>query len=122
MDRHLNRLNNEEAAEFDKAFEEFCRVENKENKMTVYLVETGIDDYDLQPISVQTNWGKAHNLINGKNGRITEIVMDEVYEYGLPSQLRYWDYHEEKCPISGASTCDECSESQIEECSGEHLD
>ena len=33
MGRHLNRLNNEEAAEFDKAFEEFCEAENQENKM-----------------------------------------------------------------------------------------
>lgn len=37
MSQHLNRLNDEEAVEFDKAFEEFCRVENEENKMNTRI-------------------------------------------------------------------------------------
>lgn len=35
MSRHLNRLNDEEAVEFDKAFEQFCEAENEENKMNM---------------------------------------------------------------------------------------
>lgn len=35
MSQHLNRLNKEEAVEFDKTFTEFCRVENQENKMNI---------------------------------------------------------------------------------------
>lgn len=53
MSQHLNRLNNEEAAEFDKAFKEFCEAENQENKMNTdfYLTimsKQGTDETGLR--------------------------------------------------------------------------
>jgi len=75
------------------SFEEFCKVENKENKMTVYLVEVEIAGL-LQPIAIKTNWASAHYLVNGKNGYITEMIVGKEYPNGLQTCL-YRNYREE---------------------------
>lgn len=94
MSQHLNRLNDKEANEFDVAFDKFCKAENQENEMKVYLVEVQIvGDGILEPIAIKTNWELAHYLVNGKNGRITEMTVDKEYPDGTQMCL-HWNFYE----------------------------
>ena len=62
--------------------------------MTVYLVEVQkVEDGMLEPLAIKTNWELAHYLVNGKNGRITEIEIDKEYLDGLQLCL-HWNYFE----------------------------
>lgn len=62
--------------------------------MTVYLVEVQkVEDGMLEPLAIKTNWELAHYLVNGKNGRITEMKIDKEYPDGLLWCL-HWNYFE----------------------------
>lgn len=58
--------------------------------MTVYLVEVEVDG-TLQPIAIKTHWALAHHLVNGKTGRVTEMIVDREYPNGLQICL-HWNY------------------------------
>lgn len=55
------------------------------DKEIVYLVEevTPRGKNSLEPISIQTDLEKAKALLNGKEGIVTEIIVDEVYPDGI---------------------------------------
>jgi len=93
MSQHLNRLNDEEAAEFDKVFKQFCEAENRRNKMKVYLVEVVIRE-KLHPIAIKTNWELAHNLLAGRAGLITEMIIDKEYPERPWRQWAYGERHD----------------------------
>lgn len=91
MSQHLNRLNDEEAVEFDKAFGEFCKTENEENEMKLYLVEVVLGKR-LETIAVKTNFEVAFGLIkSGQVGLITEMIVDEVYPEGI-GVCNHWHF------------------------------
>ena len=60
--------------------------------MKVYLVEVVVDGI-LQPIAIKTNWELASYLVNGKNGRITEMIMDKEYFNGIQICF-HWNFFE----------------------------
>ena len=92
MSQHLNRLNDEEAAVWDKMFKEFCEAEKK---MKVYLVEKVIGKR-LEAISIKTNFEIAFGLIESDQvGLITEMIVDEVYPEGI-GVCKHWHFGEDE--------------------------
>ena len=84
MGQHLNRLNAEEAAEWDEAYKRFCETGKwEECEMKVYLVEKVIGK-KLEVVAIKTNFEVAFGLIkSGQVGLITEMIVDEVYPEGI---------------------------------------